>query len=225
MKRTQLTWAIVALSTCLAGIAPLPTIDAAELGRTDALVYGSNIIGQTVKNREGERVGHIRELLIDPEKGSITYGVVEVGSGVLGVGNRMVALPWSDLRLSPTQDGYLIDLDKEALSRAPEFKREGRYERTAGPGEPDSEAPDKESQRYSGTIQKVDATAGTIDVRRLMMTYTFHVGPTRVDLSRFNAGDKVEVTWREQDGKRLIEEVRIVAEPSSENTAPTQPAP
>jgi sporulation protein YlmC with PRC-barrel domain len=59
----------------------------------------SKIIGTKVKNPNGENLGDIKDLVIDPENGQVVYGVVSFG-GILGIGDKLFAIPWDALVLS-----------------------------------------------------------------------------------------------------------------------------
>jgi sporulation protein YlmC with PRC-barrel domain len=89
----------------------------------------SEIKGTHVKNLQGEDLGEIEEVLVDPETGQVKFAVLEVG-GFLGLGSTKVAVPWSAFQL--TQEGnkarWVLDADKERLKNAP--KVEGKnYQR------------------------------------------------------------------------------------------------
>jgi sporulation protein YlmC with PRC-barrel domain len=80
----------------------------------------SKIIGADVKNTKGENLGDIKDLVINPESGRTAYVVVSYG-GVLGMGDKLFAIPWSAVRRSPDKDYFVLDMDKEALKNAPGF--------------------------------------------------------------------------------------------------------
>ncbi|WP_374089638.1 PRC-barrel domain-containing protein [Methylomicrobium lacus] len=82
----------------------------------------SKIIGAKVKNLNGENLGDIKDLVIDPERGQVVYGVVSFG-GVLGMGNKLFAIPWDGLSWNPDKQYYILDLDKETLKKAPGFDK------------------------------------------------------------------------------------------------------
>jgi sporulation protein YlmC with PRC-barrel domain len=94
-----------------------------------AFMAASEIKGTHVKNLQGEDLGTIDEVLLDPETGNVKFAILEVG-GFLGLGSTRVAVPWSAFQL--TQDGnkakWVLDADKEKLKNAP--KVEGKnYQR------------------------------------------------------------------------------------------------
>lgn len=82
----------------------------------------SKIIGTDVKNTKGENLGEIKDVVIDPQNGSVVYAVVSFG-GVMGMGNKLFAIPWSVLRWNNDKDNYILDMDKEALKKAPGFDK------------------------------------------------------------------------------------------------------
>lgn len=82
----------------------------------------SKIIGTDVKNPKGENLGDIKDLVLDPESGQVVYAVVTYG-GVLGMGSKLFAIPWSVLRWTRDKDYYVLDMDKEALKKAPGFDK------------------------------------------------------------------------------------------------------
>jgi sporulation protein YlmC with PRC-barrel domain len=79
----------------------------------------SDLIGKVVKGTNGDKLGSIKDLMVDPQRGRIVYGIIAHG-GVLGIGDRLVAVPWGafDTR---EQDSLRIDLDKAKLEAGPNF--------------------------------------------------------------------------------------------------------
>jgi sporulation protein YlmC with PRC-barrel domain len=80
----------------------------------------SKIIGTDVKNSKGEDLGDIKDLVLDPMSGRLSYVVVSYG-GLLGMGDKLFAIPWSAVRWSTDKDYFVLNMDKEALKNAPGF--------------------------------------------------------------------------------------------------------
>ena len=78
----------------------------------------SKIIGSDVRNRSGDKIGDIRDLMVDAT-GTIKLAIVSTG-GFLGVGDRLHAVPWDLLTLGP-KDDHILDIDKSHLAAAPGF--------------------------------------------------------------------------------------------------------
>lgn len=80
----------------------------------------TKIIGTDVKNAKGENLGDIKDLVLNPMRGNVVYVVVSYG-GILGMGDKLFAIPWSALRWSADKDYYVLNMDKDALKKAPGF--------------------------------------------------------------------------------------------------------
>jgi sporulation protein YlmC with PRC-barrel domain len=84
------------------------------------ILKASAVNGSTVRNMQNEELGLIEETVIDPESGEIGYVVLSVG-GFLGVGERLVAVPWDELRIVESDDGadpyYVIEASKNYLEQ------------------------------------------------------------------------------------------------------------
>src|SRR5205823_8130368 len=130
----------------------------------EGLVFARNIIGQPVRNSEGQEIGHVDELIINTD-GRVKYGIVSVGKGFLGIGNKRVAIPWQDMALSATQQGYELNVSKEALVQAPEFS-ESRPEQTTERQSGEYRTMSREGQIYQGKVVAVDPDAHKITVRQ-----------------------------------------------------------
>lgn len=93
-------------------------------GRSDAedwqrIYRVSKIIGTDIRNLQGEKVGDIKDVVVN-KNGTITYGIVSTG-GFLGMGDRLHAVPWEVLQTQPGKKYRVMDIDKERLKRAPSF--------------------------------------------------------------------------------------------------------
>jgi sporulation protein YlmC with PRC-barrel domain len=78
------------------------------------------LLNDRVRNSAGESLGKIENLVIDPGTGNIQYAVLSFG-GVLGMGSKLFAIPWTSLQMSAPGDGVLLSIDKEILRHAPGF--------------------------------------------------------------------------------------------------------
>ena len=61
----------------------------------------SKLVGARVRNAAGDNLGEIEEIVIPSRDQDDMLVIVSVG-GVLDVGDKLVALPYDDLRVSPT---------------------------------------------------------------------------------------------------------------------------
>jgi sporulation protein YlmC with PRC-barrel domain len=90
----------------------------------------SEIVGSRVRNAAGENLGEIEELVIPTRDQDDMLVIVSVG-GVLDVGDKLVALPYDDLRVSPDGDTFYFDRTEEQLRAAPAFTFEAQAEAQA----------------------------------------------------------------------------------------------
>jgi sporulation protein YlmC with PRC-barrel domain len=90
-------------------------------------VYASKIIGASVKNAQGENLGKIDELVIDPQEARIKAAVVSVG-GMLGIGAKSVAIPWNKVTMGSgaDRDTFVVAMGKEELEQAPSWQKTER---------------------------------------------------------------------------------------------------
>lgn len=81
-----------------------------------------NLIGMAVVNSEGEEIGDITDLVFAGDR--IVAAVVGVG-GFLGIGAKSVGIAWTsvDVQKLNGQQVALLDLTRQQLDEAPEFKR------------------------------------------------------------------------------------------------------
>jgi sporulation protein YlmC with PRC-barrel domain len=82
----------------------------------------TSIIGDGIENPQGEDLGKIDNLMVNLDNGEIEYAVVEFGS-FLGMGGKLFAVPFTELRLDPQRKVFVLNRDKEYLKKAPGFDK------------------------------------------------------------------------------------------------------
>ena len=87
---------------------------------TPSLISSDKVEGTSVYNRQGDKLGSIKTVMIDKVSGKVAYAVMSFG-GFLGIGDRYHPLPWSVLTYDTNQDGYVVDIDKRRLEGAPSY--------------------------------------------------------------------------------------------------------
>jgi sporulation protein YlmC with PRC-barrel domain len=97
-----------------------PPSDAVISAQGDGEVRADQIIGMTVYNAAGEKVGTVHDILLDKD-GKATGVVLSVG-GVLGVGAKAVGLTWKEIDVKPEQQQVQISYTEDQLKAAPDFK-------------------------------------------------------------------------------------------------------
>jgi sporulation protein YlmC with PRC-barrel domain len=80
------------------------------------------VIGDSVVNRTGEKLGKIEEIMLDLEKGRVAYAVLSFG-GFMGMGEKLFAVPFEALKLDATREHFTLDVDQNKLKNAPGFDK------------------------------------------------------------------------------------------------------
>jgi sporulation protein YlmC with PRC-barrel domain len=86
------------------------------------VLAANSLIGESIINTHGETLGSLADIMLDLESGRIAYAVMTVG-GVLGLGNRLFAIPWTALTLDADSRHFLVDIAKERIADAPGFDK------------------------------------------------------------------------------------------------------
>ncbi|HJV86043.1 MAG TPA: PRC-barrel domain-containing protein [Noviherbaspirillum sp.] len=79
--------------------------------------------GDKVVNRQGESLGEIEDIMLDVPSGRVAYAVLSFG-GVMGIGDKLFAVPWSALTLDADQKCFVLDVAKDRLKNAPGFDKD-----------------------------------------------------------------------------------------------------
>jgi hypothetical protein len=91
------------------------------------LIASDRVEGTAVRRPNGDKIGHIERLMIDKLSGKVSYAVLSFG-GFLGIGSRLLPVPWSRLRYDRNRESYQLDLDDEELRRAPSFRDDADFD-------------------------------------------------------------------------------------------------
>jgi sporulation protein YlmC with PRC-barrel domain len=95
--------------------------------RTDGpgphLMGANTLLGNDVYNKDNQDLGDIKEFMIDMDSGKIAYAVLSFG-GLLGMGDKLFAVPWAALTLDTQNKRFTLNVPKETLKDAPGFDKE-----------------------------------------------------------------------------------------------------
>lgn len=92
-------------------------------GQTNSsVIHADDVEGTEVYNVKGEKLGTIDDLVIDKVSGKTLYAIMSFG-GFLGMGEKQHPLPWGALEYNKSLEGYVVDLDKDRLEKAPSYNR------------------------------------------------------------------------------------------------------
>jgi sporulation protein YlmC with PRC-barrel domain len=91
--------------------------------RQPAVLSSSTLVGDSVVNRDGEELGHLKDLMIDLDHGQIAYGVLSRG-GFASVGEELFAIPWTLFEVDADAEELILGLSEETLDDSPGFDPE-----------------------------------------------------------------------------------------------------
>lgn len=96
-------------------------VDAVNPGYSGARVLSaSSLASDDVYDPKGEKLGSIKELMLDIDSGKVCYAVLSFG-GFLSVGEKLFAVPWSALTVDTENKRLVMDTDEDRLKNAPGF--------------------------------------------------------------------------------------------------------
>lgn len=87
------------------------------------LMGAGTLVGDDVYNLQDEDLGDIKEIMLDVRSGEVAYAVLSFG-GVLGLGEKLFAVPWQRLTLDTVNKRFILDVDKQTLKNAPGFDKD-----------------------------------------------------------------------------------------------------
>ncbi len=87
------------------------------------VMAASTLQGDAVVNPRGEHLGDIQDIMIDVTSGRIAYAVLAFG-GVMGIGDKLFAIPWHALTLDADRECFVLDIDQARLKQAPGFDKD-----------------------------------------------------------------------------------------------------
>jgi len=79
--------------------------------------------GDDVFNLQGDKLGSIEDIMLDVGSGRVAYAVLSFG-GLLGLGDKLFAIPWSALTLDADRKCFVLDIPKDRLQGAPGFDKD-----------------------------------------------------------------------------------------------------
>ncbi|AOJ76893.1 PRC-barrel domain-containing protein [Burkholderia ubonensis] len=88
----------------------------------DVMAAGT-LEGDKVVTTDGDDVGRIKEIMLDVDSGRVAYAVLSSG-GLLGIGDKLLAIPWNALTLDTERKCFLLSASSERIRNAPGFDKD-----------------------------------------------------------------------------------------------------
>lgn len=83
----------------------------------------STLTGDAIKNPQGDSLGDLKDIMIDIQSGKVAYAVLSFG-GMLGMGDKLFAVPWEALVVDGENKHLVLNVTKERLKDAPGFDKD-----------------------------------------------------------------------------------------------------
>lgn len=90
---------------------------------TSRLLGATSLMSDDVYNQQDEKLGDIKEFMLDVSSGNVRYAVLAFG-GFLGMGEKLFAVPWSALTLDTTNKRFVLNVEAKSLENAPGFDKD-----------------------------------------------------------------------------------------------------
>lgn len=87
------------------------------------VLSATTLIGDNVRNPQGEDLGTLKDIMIDLDAGRVAYAVLSFG-GFLGMGDKLFAIPWGMLSVDTENKELVLNVDKSVLENAPGFDKD-----------------------------------------------------------------------------------------------------
>jgi sporulation protein YlmC with PRC-barrel domain len=81
------------------------------------------VVRSTIISPRGQRLGEIKDVVMDASAGQVSYVVLAFG-GVIGLGEKLFAIPWQDLQQAEGLGTFTLDVDKDTLQAASGFDKD-----------------------------------------------------------------------------------------------------
>jgi len=86
------------------------------------LLSTETLLGSDVKSPQGQDVGNLKQLMLDPHTGRVMYAVVAIG-GFLGMGEKTVVVPWNALEVARNGKSLVLNVSPQMLQQVSAYEK------------------------------------------------------------------------------------------------------
>ena len=87
------------------------------------VMAAATLDGNKVLSSDGDDVGKVKDIMLDVRSGRIAYAVLSSG-GFLGIGDKLLAIPWHALTLDTERKCFQLAMSSERIKNAPGFDKD-----------------------------------------------------------------------------------------------------
>lgn len=84
----------------------------------------SGLTGTSIEDEYNNKVGKIKDVVIDITEGKVSYVVVAVDTGFLNLGNKFFAIPIEAMEYDNVNERFRVPITKERLENSPGFDKD-----------------------------------------------------------------------------------------------------
>ncbi|GAB2892914.1 PRC-barrel domain-containing protein [Paraburkholderia jirisanensis] len=95
---------------------------ATTTGPGPEVMAATTLDGDRVLSADGDDIGKIKDIMLDVRSGRIAYAVLSTG-GFLGIGDKLLAIPWGALTLDVDRKCFLLAMSSARVKNAPGFDK------------------------------------------------------------------------------------------------------
>jgi hypothetical protein len=100
----------------------MATTSTIESRETVSLIGSDKVEGTAVYGADQKKIGKLERVMLDKMSGKVAYAVLSFG-GFLGMGEDYYPVPWTTLKYDENLGGYLVNLTKDQLDKAPKYSK------------------------------------------------------------------------------------------------------
>jgi len=86
------------------------------------LLSTETLLGSDVKNPQGQDMGDLKHLMLDPHTGRVVYAVVAIG-GFLGMGEKTIVVPWNAFEVARNGKSLVLNVSPPMLQQVPAYEK------------------------------------------------------------------------------------------------------
>jgi len=96
------------------------TVAASEVS-TPKEIRASKLLGINVTSKDGDSLGQVQDLILDPRTGKIRFALVGKGF-TAGLGQSLIPVPWQAVKVHSERE-FALNVDKEKMKSVPSWSQ------------------------------------------------------------------------------------------------------